>query len=117
MAPTFVQHASSIKSDTFDIYEELRTLLRTVDVDLDAPGVDTIDIKGRDPLVKTARFRYGAVAALPMLAVAVVTAQIHFARTGESQDISIDLRTAYHNHSFDGALNSVSLQQPKHMNG
>lgn len=102
MSPTFVSRDSPVQSDTFDAYLELRRLLNSVGVDIDKPGVSTIDIQGRDPLVETGRFRYGATAALPAIAVAVIAAQIHYLRTGQSQDVSVDLRTAYHNHSISG---------------
>lgn len=78
---------------------------------LRGPGIKSVTVKGRDPLVESARIRYGAVAALPATAVAVVAAQIHYLGTqGQvEQNISTDLRTAYHNHSIISAHFMVSI--------
>ncbi|MCJ8053425.1 CoA transferase [Shinella curvata] len=60
----------------------------------DAGG--TVKFTGQDPIVRS-RFRIGACMAIPAMAAAVGAAAIWRARTGETQDVAVDLRESVYN--------------------
>ena len=59
-------------------------------------GGGTVTFMGRDPILRS-RFRIGTSMALPAVAAAVGAAAIWKDRTGEGQDLRIDLREAVYN--------------------
>ncbi len=59
-------------------------------------GGGAVTFTGSDPILRS-HFRIGASMALPAMAAAVGAAAIWRARTGESQDVAIDLREAVYN--------------------
>jgi len=56
----------------------------------------TVTFTGRDPIVRS-RFRIGACMALPAMAAGVGAAAIWQQRTGEGQDVAVDLRESIYN--------------------
>ncbi|MCX7304011.1 MAG: CoA transferase [Hyphomicrobiales bacterium] len=59
-------------------------------------GGGAVSFAGRDPIVRS-RFRIGACMAIPAMGAAVGAAAIWKARTGEGQDVSVDLRESVYN--------------------
>ncbi len=55
-----------------------------------------VSFVGRDPIVRS-RFRIGACMAMPAMAAGVGAAAIWRARTGEGQDVEVDLRESIYN--------------------
>jgi hypothetical protein len=61
-----------------------------------ADGGGTVTFTGRDPILRS-HFRIGTSMALPAMAAGVGAAAIWKDRTGEGQDLRIDLREAVYN--------------------
>jgi len=90
-----------IINQTVENYDDL---LKVIDNLLSEVGVDRKDLKGKltfagmDPIRPTV-LKVGAAGAAVGAANAIMSALIHQERTGEGQDIHVDLRMAYLNHS------------------
>ncbi|MEU8935056.1 CoA transferase [Streptomyces sp. NPDC048409] len=80
--------------DGFDIHEALREVLASVGLHPEDSG-GRITFVGADPVVPSI-MRLGAVPALGMTAKSVALAALWQRRTGEGQDITMDLRKAPH---------------------
>ncbi|MFF4974896.1 CoA transferase [Streptomyces sp. NPDC001083] len=80
--------------DGFDIHQALREVLSSVGLHPEDSGGD-ITFIGADPVVPSI-MRLGAVPALGMTAKSVALAALWRRRTGEGQDITMDLRKAPH---------------------
>ncbi|MFG3587421.1 CoA transferase [Streptomyces sp. NPDC047990] len=80
--------------DGFDIHQALREVLSSVGLHSEDSGGD-ITFIGADPVVPSI-MRLGAVPALGMTAKSVALAALWRRRTGEGQDITMDLRKAPH---------------------
>lgn len=79
----------------FDIDEAFRVFMRSIGGDA-ADGGGTVTFTGSDPILRS-HFRIGTAMALPAMAAAVGAAAIWRERTGEGQDVAIDLREAVYN--------------------
>jgi crotonobetainyl-CoA:carnitine CoA-transferase CaiB-like acyl-CoA transferase len=90
-----------IINQTVDNYDDL---LKVVDNMLSEAGLDRADLKGEltfaglDPIRPTV-LKVGAGGAAVVAAKAIATALIHQEKTGKGQDIHVDLRKAFANHS------------------
>ena len=90
-----------IINQTVDNHDDL---LKVVDNMLSEVGIDRSELKGEvtfaglDPIRPTV-LKVGAAGAAVVAANAVVSALIYKERTGKSQDIHVDLRKAFVNHS------------------
>jgi crotonobetainyl-CoA:carnitine CoA-transferase CaiB-like acyl-CoA transferase len=80
------------RSSEFDFYAELNEILSEVGLSA-ADGGGEVSFYGRDPIIPS-RFRFGAAAALGSAAKAVAIAALWRDRTGEGQDIKVDVRKA-----------------------
>lgn len=89
------QAAAEAPGDAFDIDGAFATFMQ----DLGATASDgggTVTFTGADPILRS-RFRIGTSMALPAMAAAVGAAAIWKDRTGEGQDVALDLREAVYN--------------------
>ncbi|MEU9153693.1 CoA transferase [Streptomyces sp. NPDC048417] len=84
----------STTDDGFDIHQALREVLASVGLHPEDSGGE-ITFIGADPIVPSI-MRLGAVPALGMTAKSVALAALWRRRTGEGQDITMDLRKAPH---------------------
>lgn len=80
---------------SFNIQEQLNRILQEVGLSSADVG-GKITFKGADPIYDDV-LHLGAISALPTMACAVGAATIWKMRTGESQDLSVDLRKSIHN--------------------
>jgi crotonobetainyl-CoA:carnitine CoA-transferase CaiB-like acyl-CoA transferase len=78
-----------------------------------ADGGGRVDFYGRDPIVP-GRFRFGAMAAIGLAAKSVAVAALWKERTGEGQDISVDVRKALRRFAglFDGKWETINGRSP-----
>jgi hypothetical protein len=84
--------AALAQEATFDIDAAFASFMRDLGQEAgDAGGA--VSFTGSDPTLRS-HFRIGAAMALPAMAAAVAAAAIWRERTGESQDLAIDLREA-----------------------
>ena len=79
-------------SDDFDIDAAFAAFMADLGRSADDGG-GTVTFTGRDPILRS-HFRIGASMALPAMAAAVGAAAIWQERTGDGQDVAIDLRDA-----------------------
>lgn len=86
------QGALAQEPSAFDIDAEFATFMRGLGGSADDAG-GRVSFTGRDPLVRSP-FRIGACMAIPAMAAATGAAAIWRERTGQAQDLSIDLRQA-----------------------
>jgi len=92
---TAVGAKAAKKSSDFDINAQFSTFMKDIgDSPKDAGG--TVTFTGKDPMIQS-RVRIGACMALPAMASGVGAAAIWKHRTGESQDLRIDLRESIYN--------------------
>jgi crotonobetainyl-CoA:carnitine CoA-transferase CaiB-like acyl-CoA transferase len=84
--------AKSATSPDFDILAEVNEVLGLVGLSA-ADGGGKLSFYGQDPIIPS-RFRFGAMAAIGLAAKSVSAAAVWRARTGEGQDISVDVRKA-----------------------
>ena len=82
-------------SDDFDIDQAFAKFMDDIGGSPDDGGGEVTFI-GRDPILRS-HFRIGSSMALPAMAAAVGAAAIWRERTGEHQDVTIDLREAVYN--------------------
>ncbi|TWI97552.1 CoA transferase family III [Mucilaginibacter frigoritolerans] len=97
--------------EEFDIHSALRELLEKFGLSPEDTGGDII-FEGKDPIVPST-IKFASASALGLTAKAVAIAKLWKYRTGESQDIKVDLRRVIHRLSpfFQGKwekLNSFS---------
>jgi crotonobetainyl-CoA:carnitine CoA-transferase CaiB-like acyl-CoA transferase len=79
----------------FDIDAAFATFMRDIGQEA-GDGGGAVTFTGQDPILRS-HFRIGASMALPAMAAAVGAAAIWRERTGEGQDVAIDLREAVYN--------------------
>jgi crotonobetainyl-CoA:carnitine CoA-transferase CaiB-like acyl-CoA transferase len=79
-------------SSPFVIHEHLNRVLRGVGIDPDSTG-GSITFEGLDPIVPSV-FRLGAAAGTALVAKSAATASLWALRTGEGQDLHLDIRKA-----------------------
>jgi crotonobetainyl-CoA:carnitine CoA-transferase CaiB-like acyl-CoA transferase len=78
--------------DSFDVHEHLEAILRGVGIAPESTG-GVIGFEGADPIVPSV-FRLAAAAGTALVAKSAAMASLWAARTGEGQDIHLDLRKA-----------------------
>jgi len=84
--------ANAAIGDNFSIEDTFAEFMRNIGgAARDSGG--TVTFTGRDPIVRS-RFRTGACMAIPAMGAAVGAAAVWRERTGQSQDLSVDLRQA-----------------------
>jgi crotonobetainyl-CoA:carnitine CoA-transferase CaiB-like acyl-CoA transferase len=83
---------SPISSSDFDLYTTLDKVLSDVGLSQTDSG-GKLTFYGKDPIVPS-RFRFGSMAAIALAAKAVAVASIWKLRSGEGQDIHVDVRKA-----------------------
>src|SRR6202030_683588 len=79
-------------SPDFDLHEELNQVLADVGMTTSDSGGE-LTFYGQDPIIPS-RIRFGAMAAIGLAATSVAVAALWKQRTGEGQDISVDVRKA-----------------------
>jgi crotonobetainyl-CoA:carnitine CoA-transferase CaiB-like acyl-CoA transferase len=86
--------ATPVPSD-FDINQAFATFMKDLGQS-PSDGGGTVTFTGRDPIVRS-HFRIGACMAIPAMAAGVGAAAIWKERTGEGQDLKVDLRESVYN--------------------
>jgi crotonobetainyl-CoA:carnitine CoA-transferase CaiB-like acyl-CoA transferase len=84
--------ANPTQSSDFDLHACVDGVLKDVGMSAADSGGE-LSFYGRDPIVPSA-FRFGSMAAVGLAAKAVAVAALSKDRTGEGQDISVDVRKA-----------------------
>jgi hypothetical protein len=79
-----------VSSSEFDLYTVLDKVLSNVGLSVSDSG-GKITFYGKDPIVPS-RFRFGSMAAIALAAKAVAAAGVWKFRSGEGQDIHVDIR-------------------------
>ena len=92
----FWRRKSATTAFEFDINQAFATFMRDIGGS-PSDGGGTVAFTGRDPILRRAHFRIGTSMALPAMAAGVGAAAIWKDRTGEGQDIKVDLREAVYN--------------------
>src|SRR5260370_41692690 len=76
----------------FDLYGGVNEVLKDVGMTV-ADGGGKLTFYGQDPIMPS-RFRFGSMAAIGLAATSVAVAALWKHRTGEGQDVSVDVRKA-----------------------
>jgi crotonobetainyl-CoA:carnitine CoA-transferase CaiB-like acyl-CoA transferase len=84
--------ANPERSSNFDLYGGVNQVLKDVGMSATDSG-GKLTFYGRDPIIPSP-FRFGAMAAIGLTAKAVAVAALWRDRTGEGQDIAMDVRKA-----------------------
>jgi len=79
-------------SSSFDLYAGVNNVLKDVGMSTADSG-GKVSFYGRDPIIPSA-LRFGSVAAMGLAAKAVAVAALWRERTGEGQDVAVDVRKA-----------------------
>ncbi len=87
--------ASARKGDSFDVDAAFATFMADIG-GTPQDGGGKVIFTGRDPILRS-HFRIGTSMALPAMAAGVGAAAIWRQRTGEGQDVAVDLREAVYN--------------------
>ena len=95
VASSFPSPAFAQTGTDFDIDAAFEKFMADIGGSAEDSG-GNVTFTGRDPILRS-HFRIGAAMALPAMAAAVGAAAIWKDRTGESQDVAIDLREAVYN--------------------
>lgn len=94
VAPSLASAASAAVSG-FDINTSFASFMKDIGgTPADAGG--KVSFTGQDPIIRS-HFRIGSAMALPAMGAAVGAAAIWRARTGEAQDLTVDLRESVYN--------------------
>src|SRR5262245_30622063 len=84
--------ANPERSSDFDLHGAVNDVLKDVGLSSAESG-GNLTFYGRDPIIPSA-LRFGSMAAIGLAAKAVAVAALWRSRTGEEQDISVDVRKA-----------------------
>src|SRR5262249_46266841 len=84
--------ANPERSSDFDLHAAVNQVLKDVEMSI-ADGGGKITFYGGDPIIPSP-FRFGSMAAIGLAAKAVDVAALWQLRTGEGQDIAVDVRKA-----------------------
>ena len=84
--------ANPEQSSNFDLYSSVNDALKDVGMSIADSG-GKLNFYGRDPIIASP-FRFGSWAAIGLAAKAVAVAALWRLRTGEGQDIEVDVRKA-----------------------
>jgi crotonobetainyl-CoA:carnitine CoA-transferase CaiB-like acyl-CoA transferase len=99
-------------SSVFDLHHGVNQVLKDVGMTAaDAGG--SLSFYGQDPIIPS-RIRFGTMAAIGLAAKAVAVAALWKLRTGEGQDISLDVRKALRRFCgfFDGKWETINGRPP-----
>lgn len=96
----------------FDLHYGLNQVLEDVGMTT-ADGGGKLTFYGSDPIVPS-RLRFGAMAAIGLAAKAIGVAAVWRSRTGEGQDIAVDVRKAFQRFCgfFDGKWETINGRPP-----
>jgi crotonobetainyl-CoA:carnitine CoA-transferase CaiB-like acyl-CoA transferase len=99
-------------SPEFDLYAGLEELLSGVGLSAADSG-GKLTFYGQDPIVPSC-FRFGAMAAIALAAKAIALAALWKSRTGEGQDIHVDVRKALRRFCcfFEGKWETINGRPP-----
>jgi len=86
------QLSNPSSASDFNLHGCLDEVLKQVGLSAQASG-GTVSLYGQDPIVPS-RFRFGAMAAVALASRSIALAALWRSRTGEGQDITIDVRKA-----------------------
>lgn len=102
-----------LTTDEFDLHAETEYILNTVGASLKDFG-GKLTFYGKDPIIPSV-LRYGAQSAVTLAAKAAQIADIWRLKTGEKQDIHVDLRKALRRFAsfFEGTLEQVNGKDRK----
>lgn len=108
--------ANPARSTDFDLHGAVESVLRGVGLSAADSG-GRLTFYGQDPIIPSA-FRFGAMPAIVLAAKAVSVAALWRHRTGEGQDIHVDLRKALLRFAgfFDLKWNTINGRPPPHFN-
>jgi hypothetical protein len=99
-------------SPDFDLHKAVNDLLADVGLSV-ADGGGKLAFYGRDPIIASP-FRFGSMAAVGLAAKSVAVAALWKHRTGEGQDISLDVRKALRRFCgfFEGKWETINGRPP-----
>src|ERR1700723_493382 len=99
-------------SPEFDLHEELNQVLADVGMTTSDSGGE-LTFFGNDPIIPS-RIRFGSMAAIGLAAKSVAVAALWRQRTGEGQNISLDVRKALRRFCgfFEGKWETVNGRPP-----
>ena len=99
-------------SAALDLHEELNQVLADVGMKASDSG-GKLTFHGQDPIIPS-RIRFGAMAAIGLAAKSVAVAALWRHRTGEGQDISLDVRKAFERFCgfFEGKWEKINGRSP-----
>jgi hypothetical protein len=89
------QAATTPTGDVFDINQAFAVFMKDIGQS-PSDGGGTVTFTGKDPILRS-HFRIGACMAIPAMAAGVSAAAIWRERTGEDQDLKVDLRESVYN--------------------
>ena len=84
--------SNPVSSPDFDLHGGVEQMLKDVGMTAADSG-GKLDFYGRDPIIASP-IRFGAMSAMTLAAKSIAVAALWRARTGEGQDISVDVRKA-----------------------
>jgi crotonobetainyl-CoA:carnitine CoA-transferase CaiB-like acyl-CoA transferase len=104
--------ANPVRSSDFDLHAGVNDVLKDVGMSAADSGGE-LSFYGRDPIIPSA-LRFGSMAAIGLAAKAVAVAALWRDRTGEGQDISVDVRKAIRRFAgfFDGQWETINGRAP-----
>jgi len=99
-------------SSDFDLHSGVNQVLKDVGISPEDSG-GKLSFYGQDPIIPSP-FRFGAMAAIGLAAKSVSVAALWRSRTGEGQDISVDVRKAFKRFCgfFEGRWETVNGRPP-----
>ena len=104
--------ASPATSPEFDLHEAVNEVLADVGMTVEEAG-GKLTFYGQDPILASP-FRFGSMAAIGLAAKSVAVAALWRQRTGEGQDISVDVRKALRRFAgfFEGKWETINGRPP-----
>jgi crotonobetainyl-CoA:carnitine CoA-transferase CaiB-like acyl-CoA transferase len=104
--------ANPVGCSDFDLLAEVDEVLRLVGLSAADSG-GKLSFYGRDPIIPS-RIRFGAMAAIGLAAKSIAVAALWRSRTGEGQDVSVDVRKALRRFCgfFEGKWETINGRPP-----
>jgi crotonobetainyl-CoA:carnitine CoA-transferase CaiB-like acyl-CoA transferase len=111
-AKLFSKLSKPVRNSDFDLHGGINEVLEDVGMSTTDSG-GKLSFYGRDPIIPSP-FRFGSMAAIALAAKAVAIAALWRDRTGEGQDISVDVRKALRRFSgfFEGKWETINGRPP-----
>src|SRR4051794_6864138 len=99
-------------SAAFDLHRSVTGVLKEVGMTTADSG-GKLSFYGRDPIIPSS-FRFGSMAAIGLAAKSIAAAALWRARTGEGQDIAVDVRKALRRFAgfFEGKWETINGRPP-----